>query len=57
MGGWQNSAQGARFYVTKKTGADGKASFALSPPAGVDIVRVTITKDNFMPFEGSIDVT
>jgi hypothetical protein len=57
MGGWQNSAQGPRFYATKKTGADGKASFTLAAPAGVDTVRVTITKDNFRPFEGSIGIT
>jgi hypothetical protein len=57
MGGWQNSAQGPRFYATKKTGADGKASFTLSAPVGVDTVRVTITKENFTPFEGLIAIT
>ena len=57
MGGWQNSTQGPRFYATKKTGADGKATFTLSAPAGVDSVRVTITKENFTPFEASIVIT
>ena len=57
MGGWQNSTQGPRFYATKKTGADGKATFTLSAPASVDSVRVTITKDNFKPFEGTIAIT
>jgi hypothetical protein len=57
MGGWQNSALGARFYATKKTGGDGKASFTLSAPAGVDSVRVTITKANFKLFEGTIAIT
>jgi hypothetical protein len=57
MGGWQNSALGPQFYATKKTGADGKASFTLSAPATVNSVRVTITKENFKPFEGTIAIT
>jgi hypothetical protein len=56
MGGWQNSTQGPRFYTTKKTGVDGKASFMLSAPVGVDIIRVTVIKDNFAPFEGLISI-
>ena len=57
MGGWSNSSQSPRVFLTKTTNRFGHASFRLpsdgSPPADVSI---TVSHANFKPFQATIPI-